>query len=94
MYFFCVYAFFFVTLRAFFELHIQNLYNMKHVIFILLVALGLSSCNTASQKPQVEANANTQNPIMPITFIGNPTLLSFQHTANAFLRLLHVRAIR
>ena len=46
---------------------------MKHVFFILFVAIGLLSCNTPTQTPQVEANANTQNPIMPITFIGNPT---------------------
>ena len=47
---------------------------MKHVFFILLVAFGLVSCNTTTtQSTQPEANANTQNPIMPITFVGNPT---------------------
>ena len=47
---------------------------MKHVFFIILVAIGLVSCNsTTTQSTQPEANANTQNPIMPITFVGNPT---------------------
>lgn len=46
---------------------------MKHFFFILLVAFGFISCNTPTQSPKEEANANTQNPIMPITFVGNPT---------------------
>ena len=47
---------------------------MKHVLFILLVAIGLVSCNTTTtQSTQPEANANTQNPIMPITFVASPT---------------------
>ena len=46
---------------------------MKHVLFILIVALGFASCGTSTPSTQAEANANTQNPIMPITFVSNPT---------------------
>jgi len=47
---------------------------MKHYLLLLCIAIGCLSCGTTTQpKAQEEANANTQNPIMPIVFYGNPT---------------------
>ena len=47
---------------------------MKHTLLIIIAALGLISCSTtAKQAAQPEANANTQNPIMPITYVGENT---------------------
>ena len=45
---------------------------MKHIILIFLVAISITSCSTSSLSTQSELNANTQNPIMPITYVGNP----------------------
>ena len=50
-----------------------NTYNMKHILFILVATIGLASCCNQSRCAQQEANANTQNPIMPITFVGENT---------------------
>lgn len=50
-----------------------NTYNMKHILFILVATIGLASCCNQSHCTQTEANANTQNPIMPITFVGENT---------------------
>ena len=47
---------------------------MKHTLLTIIAALGLISCSTtATQTPQPEVNANTQNPIMPIIFGGENT---------------------
>ena len=46
---------------------------MKHIFFILLATIGLISCGNKAQNAQNEANANTQNPIMPIVFVGENT---------------------
>ena len=46
---------------------------MKHVLFVLLAAIGLTACCTKTHNAQEEANANTQNPIMPIVFVGENT---------------------
>ena len=46
---------------------------MKHIIFTLLAAIGLASCSTGAQRTQAEANANTQNPIMPISYVQGIT---------------------
>ena len=47
---------------------------MKHTLLTIIAALGLISCSTtATQTPQSEVNANTQNPIMPIIFGGEHT---------------------
>ena len=46
---------------------------MKHIFFILLATIGLISCGNTAQNAQNEANANTQNPIMPIVFVGENT---------------------
>ncbi len=47
---------------------------MKHTLLTILAAMTLISCSTtATQTPQPEANANTQNPIMPIVFTGEDT---------------------
>ena len=48
-------------------------YNMKHYLFILIATIGLVSCGTQAQSTQAEANANTQNPIMPIVYVGENT---------------------
>ena len=50
-----------------------NTYNMKHILFILVATIGLASCCNQSRCTQTEANANTQNPIMPIVFVGENT---------------------
>ena len=47
--------------------------NMKQILFMLFIAIGLSSCGSHSQNAQKDANANTQNPIMPIAFVGENT---------------------
>ena len=46
---------------------------MKHIFLILLATIGLISCGNKAQNAQNEANANTQNPIMPIVFVGENT---------------------
>ena len=46
---------------------------MKHFLFVLLAAIGLVSCCNKTHNAQEEANANTQNPIMPIVFVGENT---------------------
>ena len=46
---------------------------MKHILFILLATIGLISCGNNAQNAHNEANANTQNPIMPIVFTGENT---------------------
>ncbi len=46
---------------------------MKHVILYLMIAIGCISCGQVSQCSKEEPNANTQNPIMPITFTGENT---------------------
>ena len=46
---------------------------MKHIFLILLATIGLISCGNKTQNAQNEANANTQNPIMPIVFVGENT---------------------
>ena len=46
---------------------------MKHIFFILLATIGLISCGNTAQNAQNEANANTQNPIMPIAYVGENT---------------------
>ena len=46
---------------------------MKQILFMLFIAIGLSSCGSHSQNAQKDANANTQNPIMPIAFVGENT---------------------
>ena len=46
---------------------------MKHILFILLATIGLISCGNNAQNAHNEANANTQNPIMPIVFVGENT---------------------
>ena len=46
---------------------------MKHIFFILLATIGLISCGNTAQNAQNEANANTQNPIMPIVYVGENT---------------------
>ena len=47
---------------------------MRHTLLTILAAMTLISCSTtATQTPQPEANANTQNPIMPIVFTGEDT---------------------
>ena len=46
---------------------------MKHIFLILLASIGLISCGNKAQNAQNEANANTQNPIMPIVFVGENT---------------------
>ena len=46
---------------------------MKHIFFILLATIGLISCSNNAQNAHNEANANTQNPIMPIVFTGENT---------------------
>ena len=45
---------------------------MKHILLILMATIGLVSCCNQSHNAE-EANANTQNPIMPIVFVGENT---------------------
>ena len=46
---------------------------MKHILLTIMATIGLVSCCNLSHCVQDEANANTQNPIMPITFVGENT---------------------
>ena len=46
---------------------------MKHILFILAAVICLVSCGNHVPNAQLEPNANTQNPIMPIVFVGENT---------------------
>ena len=46
---------------------------MKHILLTIMATIGLVSCCNLSHCVQDEANANTQNPIMPIVFVGENT---------------------